>query len=108
MQINPGIFNAKITVQSAATTYNDFNEPINAWVTSKTVWAQVKETGSKELYFAQKQYAESTVLFVVRRTSGITAAMRVIHEGRTFHIVGRPYSPDTDNNVLYIPAKELI
>ena len=49
---------------------------------------------------------ESTVLFVMRYTPGITSKMRVVSDGLYYEIKGTPINPDNRNKELIISTIE--
>jgi SPP1 family predicted phage head-tail adaptor len=104
-----GGLNRKISIIEPGTpTNNALNEPVYLWPEKAKPWASVKGMGSKELYQAQKLFAETSVVFKVRYRTDIDATMRVVHESRTYEIVGTPIDPDGRRIELLILAKEVV
>lgn len=106
--MNPGELNQKITIQqNLSTAVNSLNENVPTWTTYASPYAAVKETGSRELFYAQKVYAETEAVFIIRYKSGIDSKMRIVWGTRTFEIIGTPIDPDKKRSMLHIPAKEV-
>jgi SPP1 family predicted phage head-tail adaptor len=80
---------------------------VPAWIEHDTVWAYKASSNSREYYQAQKVNAELTALFIIRYRSKMTPRMRLIHEGRTFDILGAD-DPTGKRVEIHLPCKEVI
>ena len=100
-----GQLNRLVTFRQRSIAYDDYNEPIETWADAFTVWAAVAEIGSKEVYHAQKLYAETEAVFQVRYTQRINSRMRIKYGNRTFEILGA--TPDAKRTALNVAAKEV-
>lgn len=84
-----GELDRRITIQRATITYNEFNEPVEAWVDYVTVWAKRTNASAGESYRAQQVGAQITTRFTVRwspLTGGVTPQDRIDFDGRTYNI----------------------
>lgn len=79
-----------------------------SWEMLTQVYAGVLTQNSREYTTAQKIYAESTCVFVMRYKAGITAQDRILYNGRVFEILGPPTNINERNVRLHIVAKELM
>jgi len=66
------------------------------WIDLKTVWAAVKSTTHlpKEQVDNQQVQTANTFRVTIRFSPGITADMRIIHQGKIYYIVGQPVDDD--------------
>lgn len=85
--IKAGEIPLRIAIQSKTVTYDAFNQPIEAWATTKTVWAGKLDDKGSEVRAAQRTVAETQAVFKVRYESGITVSNRIVHESRTYEIL---------------------
>ena len=104
--MNAGEMNRRIIFQQNEGTRNELNEIIPNWVEHKTVWANVQETGGREIYQAQKVNAETTAVFKIRWRR-INTKMRIIHDNRTVEILFVA-DPDGRRDQLNIATKEVV
>lgn len=80
----------QITLMQPTTTYNDYGEPVDSFEAyGSPVFASVQQTGSRETYQAGKVVDIDTV-FKIRYLSVVTEKWRVVYDGVTYEIVGRP------------------
>lgn len=54
------------------------------------MWAQKKVTAGKAAESFDATQHQSTVKFYIRKIAGITAEMRVVHQGRVYELTGPP------------------
>jgi len=81
----------RIAIERYSVTYNDDNEPTEAWASLATVWASVQYASDGEKVRAAEVGATISVRFQIRYDStwaDVNAKDRVIYEGKTFDIVG--------------------
>ncbi len=58
------------------------------WSTLKKVWAKFEPQSGREIAVGEQIVHRQLVRFTIRRRTDVTAAMRVVHKGRTFAING--------------------
>lgn len=85
-----GDLDRRITIERAALTANEFNEPIATWSEYATIWANRKDASAAESYRAQEVGAQITTRFTVRWSTDVADVGpkdRLASEGRSFEIV---------------------
>lgn len=78
----------RVTIQQNAPTQNSLGEPVDAWTTYATVYADIRPLRTRELVAGGQVVAEVTTPIRIRRTSGVSAAMRVLHGSTVYSITG--------------------
>jgi SPP1 family predicted phage head-tail adaptor len=84
-----GDLDRRITIQRAATTLNEFNEPIETWGDLTTVWARRRDASATESYQAQEVGAQLTARFTIRWSTTVESVNprdRLSFEGRLYNI----------------------
>ena len=89
--IDAGELDRRIELQSATMT-NDpiYNEEVLTWETYATVWAKMDFHRSFEAEQIGREYAQMALFFTIRWRDDVDAEDRVIFEGDTYDIIGRP------------------
>ena len=105
--MNAGDLNQRITIQKKTLAPDSYNEMIETWADLATYCAEVKTTGSREVYNAQKLYSETTAVFRTHYTGRINSRMRIKYGNRIFAILGAD-DPDGRRVELMIAAKEAV
>lgn len=85
-----GKLDQRITIQRKTTTFNTYNEPIEAWADLFTTWAEAITGGGGEFNATQKQYSDASSVFKVRYdglSSTITELDRITWGGLTYHVL---------------------
>lgn len=88
--ISAGELDRKIQLQSFTSAPNDYNEEIPSWATYANVWAKMEFHTSVEGEASARQYAEMGLYFTIRYRADIDPEHRIIFEGATYRILGRP------------------
>jgi SPP1 family predicted phage head-tail adaptor len=86
-----GSMDRRITIQRATVTVDAFNNPIVAWASLCSVWAEKVEATQSELLAAREKGAAITKRFRIRYSddvSDLSPADRFTFEGRTYDILG--------------------
>lgn len=77
-----------VTFQSPVTTFSGGNNtPTTAWVSGHSMWAEMTQTGGREVNWPQQTQAEQDYLFTLRWFPGFRQNMRIMWEGRYFYII---------------------
>jgi SPP1 family predicted phage head-tail adaptor len=84
--IRAGRLRHKILLQRKAMTTDDYGGPVETWTDFSTPWASVEPLSGRELANAQAVNAETTTKITMRYLAGVTAADRIIFEGRFYNI----------------------
>jgi SPP1 family predicted phage head-tail adaptor len=82
MRLQIGKLDTRIVIEHYATTTGEYGEPIKAWVSFATVWANKYEGSGRELVGAKQINAEITTQFQIRFMEGLSAKMRIVVDGR--------------------------
>lgn len=77
----------KVTIQQRANTTDAFGGMVTTWSDVATVWASVEPMTARELASASATYPEVTTKITMRYMSGVTAANRIIFEGKHYNLV---------------------
>lgn len=86
-----GKLDRRITLERYGVTYDDFNQPTEGWAEIGKRWASKEDVSDGERIRAAQVGASVTTRFVVRfdsLTRTITAADRVVSEGKVYSISG--------------------
>jgi len=79
--------NRKITIQQVTVTQDPVTgELTEGWADVGEAFAKVEPLVGREYFLAGAIQAESTVKFTMRYRAGLTASMRLIHEGKPYGI----------------------
>ena len=98
----------RIALQRKAQTQNPITGAmVTTWVDVATVWAAVEPLSAREFIAAQAVQSDVSVRVSVRYRPGITAAMRLLHDGKTYNITGVLADKDSGREYLTLPCAEL-
>lgn len=84
-----GKLDRRITLERYTTTYNEFNEPVEAWTTLGRVWASKRDVSDRERVAAAEVSAEISTRFQIRYSSTVADLSpkdRLTYEGRIYNI----------------------
>lgn len=85
--MRPGRLDRRITIQQRVVSGRASNgEEIFAWNDVVSCWAEYVPNRGQEMFKADQKRAESDAMFRMRYYPGVTAQMRVVHEGVNFDI----------------------
>lgn len=101
-----GDLTRRITIQQRQTGQDTFGQQLAGWVDLLTCWAEITPLSGRELMAAQAMQAETTHEIVIRYRPGITAAMRVLYQGRIFEIKAPPIDESTLHRRLTLLCAE--
>ena len=91
MTISAGDLDRLIQLQhGTATNDPESNEPIKTYATYATVWAKQEFLRSVEGAEAAREYADYGLYFTIRFRSDVDPEDRLVFEGETYEIIGRP------------------
>ena len=76
------------------------------WVDDVTVWAAVTGLRPYERIVAQQTQSAATHQVIIRYRKGITADMRLVHDGRYLYLQGPPIDPDGRRRWLQLLCEE--
>lgn len=99
--------NLTIDIQKTTATYDSYGQPVESWSNLYTgLFASAITTGGKEFYAAQRQNAETAMVFKTRYITGITTLMRVKYGSRYFNILS-VNNKDEKFEYLLLSCKEV-
>ncbi len=78
----------KIDIQSRVDVPDGVGGFTTAWTTSTSPWAKIETKSGREIMFAGKVKHRVTHAITIRARTGIVSSMRVVFDGRVFHIHG--------------------
>jgi SPP1 family predicted phage head-tail adaptor len=90
-KLGSGDLDRRITILVPQITFNEFNEPVETFVTLMAVSAKRLDVSASEAFRAQEIGAELTARFTIRwsaRASAIDARHRVRSNGKDYNITG--------------------
>lgn len=93
MKVIPsGRLRQKVTLQQLQTpeTFDSFGQPLKAWTTVGTFWAEIRPLIGQEAYVARQMKAEATHMMTLRYLGGgvtLNPTMQFLYGDRTFGIV---------------------
>lgn len=89
--IGAGKLDRRIELQSATVTNDpDYNEEIKTWAVYAKPWARMEFHQSREGEAASREFAEMGLFFTIRWRDDVGLDHRVVFEGDTYEILGRP------------------
>jgi SPP1 family predicted phage head-tail adaptor len=89
--IAAGELDRRIQLQSATISNDtDYNQEVLTWSTYATVWAKMEFHRAVEGEASAREYAEMGLYLTIRYRDDVTSEHRVILEGTTYEIIGRP------------------
>jgi len=97
----------RIILQQASYTRGADGSSIATYSTLATVWANKAHKSSREFWAAQKINSEVTDLFVIRYRKLMNTTMRIVHDGKTYNIIGTD-DPDGRRREFHLLAQEVI
>ena len=82
-----GALDQRIVIERRTGATNDWGEPLpDSWLPIITTWAHVQPLTGRDFIAAQAAMSEVKVKIIMRYRPGITAADRVIHDGKVYGI----------------------
>lgn len=106
--LDAGRLRHRVTIQ-ARTNIQDpvTGESVIAWVDEWVdIAAAIEPLSAAERIAAQAQRSEVTARITIRPLSGLTAAHRLLHNGRVFNIAGVIPDPDSGLEWMTLPCSE--
>lgn len=102
MILNPGDLKERVTLQSKTVTTDVLGQEVAAWVEFATVWAQVKEPSSRDVFMAGQHQVIVDRVITLRFLAGVNSLMRVVWNGEPWEIVGEPWVVEGRNRYITI------
>jgi len=82
----------RVAIERPVSTRDHFGGVVESWQTVATVWAEIHPLSGREFLAAQSTQSGVTTRITLRELPGVTAAMRVNHDGTLYNI--RAVLPD--------------
>lgn len=106
--MDPGKLRHRITIQRKEQTQNpNTGAMTTTWATVATVWAAVEPLSAREFIAAQAVQSDVSVRITMRYRTGITSAMRLLHDGKTYNITGVLADKASGREYITLPCAEL-
>jgi SPP1 family predicted phage head-tail adaptor len=86
--MNAGLMNRLVVLQAPPATKDEGGELIGDWTVVASVWAYIKDQSATETQDDKSQVMTTVRSFTIRHRSGITNAMRILHENNYWQITG--------------------
>ena len=103
-----GTLRHRVTLQRKTQTQNPLTGAmVTTWVPVATVWAAVEPLSAREFLSAQAVQSDVSVRITVRYRPGITAAMRLLHDGKVYNITGVLADKTSGREYLTLPCAQL-
>lgn len=96
----------RVELQSAADTVDSYGQPIRAWTTYATVWAQITPVSGNESPLANQLQGMTTHKATIRYRSDVGVGHRLLFGSRVLNISAPPRDPDERGIWLEIDAEE--
>ena len=111
--MNPGKLNKRITIKKLPASQDSFGDQAEITDVSQlddiaTVWASIMPLRGRDLLAAEKFNSEITHRIQIRYRPGITAAILIIFNSRTFKLIGPPINVSEQNVLIELMCKELV
>lgn len=108
MNIPAGVLRHRVTIQRPDYDHDpDTNDLVTVWT---TVWdkvpAAVEALSAKEFIASQAVQSQVSARITIRYREGLTASMRILHNGRIYNIEGVLPDPDSGRAWLTLPCSE--
>jgi SPP1 family predicted phage head-tail adaptor len=84
--IDPRALRHRVTLQQRVAGVDALGQAVETWATLAEVWAAVEPLRGRELFAAAQAQAPTTVRITVRYLAGLTAAARVLWEGKAHDV----------------------
>jgi SPP1 family predicted phage head-tail adaptor len=107
MTLNPGALRHRVTIQSVTRVPNGSGGYTTTWAPVGEVWAAVEPLEGRERIQAMQTDADVSHKVTMRYRAGVTAAMRVLHEGRVLDVVAPPIDHEERHQSMVLLCREL-
>ena len=98
----------RITIEQKTAGADAWGQPVETWETvAAEVPAEVLPLSGREYIAAQAEQAGITTKITIRRMDGITAAMRITHEGAIYNIKAPPIPDRTLRRYMTLMCEAL-
>lgn len=99
----------RVTLQALVTDsppVDDYGAPAQTWTDVAELWAQVTPQSGREFIAGQAEHAALLYKVAIRHRPGLTAAMRLIWQGRVLDLVAPPARFGRRDEGLMLTCKE--
>jgi SPP1 family predicted phage head-tail adaptor len=83
-----GALRHRITIEAPSATEDEGGGRAISWAAFATVWAQIEQTGGRELVRAGEVEPQTNYRLTVRHAAGVQAGMRVNWNGKLIELTG--------------------
>ena len=96
-----GVLRHRITIQSPVAAEDEGGGRAISWTSLATVWAQIEETGGRQLVRAGQLEPQTLYRLTLRHVAGVAAGMRAVWGTKTIEITG-VFDPDGRGRTLVL------
>lgn len=100
-----GMLRHRVTLQQFRQGQDAYGGPVETWEDVAIVWASLEAMSGREFFASQQAQSEVTQRIRIRYRAGVTADMRVTHNGKVFNIVAP--LPDNRGRELVLMCREV-
>jgi SPP1 family predicted phage head-tail adaptor len=105
MKIAAGSLNSRVTIESPTMTQDAAGQPIPAWGTLATVWANIRHLNGAESIKANAESSLVKASIRIRRGPAVDASCRVVHHGGETYRVRAVLPDDAERDKVHIVAE---
>lgn len=85
--MNIGKLRYRIAIQEPGSNQDDYGNIVDDWQDVATIWADIVPVSGREYFGANQQNSETSYKIYIRYLDGITAKMRILHDGVVYEIL---------------------
>lgn len=89
-KVMSGKMDKYLTINEKVTGTDDDGAPVTTWKTREQIWAQRIELSNTEFMQGQQMKSNFAAKFIINFNPGITTTDRILLEGITYEIMGKP------------------
>lgn len=107
--LNARLLDKRVDIEAPPAARDDAGQPLDgeAWVpVAKGIPARIRPLSGGEMVAAASVQSQASIEVTLRYRPGITAAMRLVYEGRHLTITDRPMNVDEANRWLILRCSE--
>lgn len=102
-----GSMRHRVTIQQRSTGVDAAGGALDSWETFATRWASLNRASGSEVWASAQRSGRVPSVFRLRYLAGVSPAMRLVHDGRTYEILSA-VNQEGRKAELVITAEELV
>lgn len=96
----------RITIQEIVIDRDSNGGVITSWVDWGKAWASIEPLSVRDFIAANAEQSEVTARITMRYREGMQPTMRIIHNGKIYHMAGILPDPKSGIEYFTIPVKQ--